>query len=119
MLKSDLVLRLKARYPHLYERDIEKVINAILEQIIRALAQGDRVELRGFGAFSTKRYKARNGRNPRSGAAVFVPAKALPYFRTGKEMRKRLNRSENDMPKGVLEAKSSASGGGLTGSAHE
>jgi len=109
MLKSDLVLRLKARYPHLYERDIEKVINAILEQIIRALAQGDRVELRGFGAFSTKRYKARNGRNPRSGAAVFVPAKALPYFKTGKEMRKRLNQPESDVPK-VLEAKSSAGG---------
>ena len=97
MLKPDLVLRLRARYPHLYERDIERVINAILGQIIEALARGDRVELRGFGAFSVKWHKARNGRNPRTGAAVYVPAKALPYFRTGKEMRKRLNRSENDM----------------------
>jgi integration host factor subunit beta len=94
MIKSELVLRLKARLPHLYERDIEKVINAILGQIISALAQGDRVELRGFGAFSVKRRKARNGRNPRSGAAVFVPAKAHAYFKTGKEMRERLNRSE-------------------------
>jgi integration host factor subunit beta len=99
MIKSELVLRLRAQLPHLYQRDIERVIDAILGQIIGALAQGDRLELRGFGAFSTKRYKARNGRNPRSGAAVFVPEKALPYFRTGKEMRKRLNRSENDMPK--------------------
>jgi integration host factor subunit beta len=96
MLKPDLVLRLMPRYPHLYQRDIEKVIDTILGQITRALARGGRVELRGFGAFSTKRYKARNGRNPRSGAAVFVPAKALPHFRAGKEMRKLLN---NDMPK--------------------
>jgi integration host factor subunit beta len=100
MLKPELVLRLKARYPHLYERDIEKVINAILEQIIEALARGDRVELRGFGAFSVKRREARNGRNPRTGAAVFVSAKARPYFKTGKELRERLNRSENDMPQG-------------------
>jgi integration host factor subunit beta len=99
MLKSELVLRLRARYPHLYERDIEKVINAILEQIIEALAQGDRVELRGFGAFSARRREARNGRNPRTGAAVSISAKALPFFRTGKELRKRINRSENDMPK--------------------
>jgi integration host factor subunit beta len=98
MLKSELVLRLRARY-HLYERDIEKVINAILEQIIEALAQGDRVELRGFGAFSARRREARNGRNPRTGAAVSISAKALPFFRTGKELRKRINRSDNDMPK--------------------
>jgi integration host factor subunit beta len=97
MIKSELVQLLKARLPHLYERDIEKVLDAILGQIISALAQGDRVELRGFGAFSVKRRKARNGRNPRSGAAVFVPPKALPYFKTGKEMRKRLNRSENEL----------------------
>src|SRR6516165_1473457 len=99
MIKSELVLRLRARYPHLYQRDIERVVDAIFNQIIGALARGDRVELRGFGAFSTKRYKARNGRNPRTGAAVYVPAKALPYFRTGKEMRKRLNPGQkNDMP---------------------
>jgi integration host factor subunit beta len=100
MLKSELVLHLKARHPHLYERDIEKVINAILEQIIEALARGGRVELRGFGAFYVRRRKARNGRNPRTGAPVFVSAKARPYFRTSKELRERLNRSENDMPQG-------------------
>ena len=91
MVKSELVLRLMARYPHLYKRDIEKVINAILEQIIGALAQGDRVELRGFGTFSTRRHEARIGRNPRTGAAVSLSARALPFFRTGKELHKRLN----------------------------
>ena len=100
MIKSELVLRLAARHPHLYQRDIDNVVNAILEQIIAALARGDRVELRGFGAFSARRRESRNGRNPRTGAAVFVSAKALPFFRTGKELRKRLNRSENDMPEG-------------------
>ena len=108
MIKSELVLRLRARLPHLYQRDIERVIDAILEQITRGLAQGDRVELRGFGAFFTKRHKARNGRNPRTGAAVLVSAKARPFFRTGKELRQRLNQSENDLPK--VEAKSSAGG---------
>jgi integration host factor subunit beta len=97
MLKSELVLRLRARYPHLYERDIEKIVKVVLEQIIGALARGDRVELRGFGAFTARRREARNGRNPRTGAAVSVSAKALPFFKTGKEMRKRLNRSENDI----------------------
>jgi integration host factor subunit beta len=100
MLKSELVLRLRAWYPHLYERDIEKVINAILEKIIESLARGGRVELRGFGVLFVKQREARNGRNPKTGAAVSVSAKALPFFRTVKEMRKRLNRSENDMPKG-------------------
>ena len=100
MIKSELVLRLAAWHPHLYQRDIDNVVNAIFEQITAALARGDRVELRGFGAFSARRRESRNGRNPRTGAAVFVSAKALPFFRTGKELRKRLNQSENDMPKG-------------------
>ena len=73
MIKSELITRLRARCPHLSERAVEKVVDTILEQITEALRQGDRVELRGFGAFSVKRRKARNGRNPRSGAAVFVP----------------------------------------------
>jgi len=100
MIKSELVKRLMAQCPHLYERDIEKIVNVILEQITGALRQGDRVELRGFGAFTARRREARNGRNPRTGAAVSISAKALPFFKTGKEMRQRLNRSENDMPKG-------------------
>ena len=94
MVKSELVLRLRAQLPHLYQRDIERVIDAILEQITRGLAQGDRVELRGFGAFTARRREARNGRNPRTGVAVSVSAKALPFFKTGKEMRERLNRSK-------------------------
>ena len=100
MIKSELVKRLMAQCPHLYERDIEKIVNVILEQITGALRQGDRVELRGFGACTARRREARNGRNPRTGAAVSISAKALPFFKTGKEMRQRLNRSENDMPKG-------------------
>ena len=99
MIKSELVKRLMAQCPHLYERDIEKIVNVILEQITGALRQGDRVELRGFGAFTARRREARNGRNPRTGAAVSISAKALPFFKTGKEMRQRLNRSENDTPK--------------------
>jgi integration host factor subunit beta len=100
MLKPDLVRRLMAQCPHLYERDIEKVVNAILEQITGALRRGDRVELRGFGVFAARRRKARNGRNPKTGAAVSISAKALPFFKAGKEMRHRLNGSGNDMPKG-------------------
>ena len=92
MLKSDLVRRLMVQCPHLYERDIEKVVNAILEEITGALARRDRVELRGFGAFTAKRREAHEGRNPRTGAAVSVPVKALPFFKPGKEMRERLNR---------------------------
>ena len=85
MIKSELVKRLMARCPHLYERDIEKIVNVILEQITGALRQGDRVELRGFGAFTARRREARNGRNPRTGAAVSISAKALPFFKTGKD----------------------------------
>jgi len=92
MLKSDLVQRVAVQNPHLYQRDIEKIVNAILDEIVGALRQGDRVELRGFGAFSTKLREARQGRNPRTGAVVSVAKKATPYFKTGKEMRARLNR---------------------------
>jgi integration host factor subunit beta len=92
MLKSDLVQRIASHNPHLYQRDIEKIISAIFEQIIEALRRGDRVELRGFGAFSTKVRGARQGRNPRTGAVASVTKKALPAFRPGKEMHARLNR---------------------------
>jgi integration host factor subunit beta len=94
MIKSELVKRLRARCPHLSERDIETVINTILEQISEALARGNRVEVRGFGVLFVKQREARNGRNPKTGAAVSVSARAVPAFRTGKEMRERLNRSE-------------------------
>ena len=92
MLKSELLKRISAQNPHLYDRDIEKVVNAIVDEMVEALRRGDRVELRGFGAFSAKLRGPRQGRNPRTGAAVAVAKKAVPLFKTGKEMRERLNR---------------------------
>ena len=90
MIKSELVQRIATRNPHLYQRDVENIVNAILDEITNALARGDRVELRGFGAFSVKRRDARVGRNPRTGAPVSVEEKSVPFFKTGKEMRERL-----------------------------
>ncbi len=91
MIKSELVLKIAEQNPHLYQRDVEKIVNAILDTIADALARGDRVELRGFGAFSVKKRDARVGRNPRTGETVSVSEKAVPVFKTGKEMRNRLN----------------------------
>jgi integration host factor subunit beta len=92
MLKTDLIQRVAAQNPHLYQRDVEKIVSAIFDEIVEALRRGDRVELRGFGAFSTKLRGPRQGRNPRTGVVVQVAKKAVPYFKTGKEMRARLNR---------------------------
>jgi integration host factor subunit beta len=92
MLRSELVQRISRQNPHLYERDIEKVVSAILDEMVEALRRGDRIELRGFGAFSAKVRGARQGRNPKTGVAVAVGRKTIPYFKTGKEMRARLNR---------------------------
>ena len=92
MIKSELIQRISSQNPHLYQRDIEKIVNALLDEIVQALRRGDRVELRGFGVFSAKLRGARTGRNPRTGAAVAVAKRALPFFKTGKEMRARLNR---------------------------
>jgi integration host factor subunit beta len=91
MIKSELVQRISTQNPHLYQRDVENIVNAILGEIVAALARGDRVELRGFGAFSTKQRMARTGRNPRTGDKVPVNEKSVPFFKTGKEMRERLN----------------------------
>ncbi len=91
MIKSELVQRIAERNPHLYLRDVENIVNAILDEITGALARGDRVELRGFGAFSVKKRDARLGRNPRTGENVEVEEKVVPFFKTGKEMRERLN----------------------------
>ena len=91
MIKSELVQKIAGRNPHLYQRDVENIVNAILNEITEALTRGDRVELRGFGAFSTKQRKPRQGRNPRTGAHVAVEEKIVPFFKTGKEMRERLN----------------------------
>ena len=91
MIRSDLVLRLAAQNPHLYERDCEKVVRAILDRISDALAAGDRVELRGFGSLAIVEQRARMGCNPRTGALVPVAAKSKLVFKAGKEMRGRLN----------------------------
>ena len=91
MTKSELILKLAERNPHLYHRDVERIVTAIFDEITQALARGDRVELRGFGAFSVKHRDSRVGRNPRTGASVEVSEKAVPYFKTGKQLRDQLN----------------------------
>jgi integration host factor subunit beta len=93
VIKSELVQRIAARNPHLYQRDVEEIIDAIVCRIADALARGGRVELRGFGAFSTRQRQARTGRNPRTGDRVPVIEKFAPFFKTGREMRGRLNRA--------------------------
>ena len=92
MIKSGLVQTLAEQNPHLYQRDVEKIVNTVLDGIGDALAKGNRVELRGFGAFSVKEREARMGRNPRTGEAVPVERKWVPFFKTGKDLRERLNR---------------------------
>jgi len=91
MIKSELVGRLAQRYPHLYHRDVERIVSTLLEEIAQALSDGRRVELRGFGVFSVKIRSSRTGRNPRTGQPVSVVQKRAPFFRTGKELRERLN----------------------------
>jgi integration host factor subunit beta len=93
MIKSELVSQIAQANPHLYQRDVERIVNTVFDEISTTLARGDRVELRGFGAFSVKRRPARMGRNPRTGDPVDVEAKRAPFFKTGKEMRERLNNS--------------------------
>jgi integration host factor subunit beta len=91
VIKSELIQEIAATNPHLFHRDVERIVNVIFDEIIEALARGDRVELRGFGAFTVKHRAPRVGRNPRTGAAVPVDEKFVPFFKTGKELRERLN----------------------------
>ena len=91
MTRSQLILRLAAQNPHLVHREVELLVNAIFETIAAGLARGERVELRGFGSFTVKEHPPRVGRNPRTGEAVQVPAKRRPYFKSGLELRRRLN----------------------------
>lgn len=91
MIKSELIQMIADKNPHLYQRDVENIVNAILGEITEALANGDRVELRGFGAFSVKNRQPRLGRNPKTGEKVEVEEKWVPFFKTGKELRERLN----------------------------
>jgi len=93
MTKSELIQRIAEQNPHLYHRDVERIVSTIFDEVAEALARGDRVELRGFGAFSVKRREARVGRNPRTGESVHVSEKYIPFFKTGKQLRERLNTS--------------------------
>ena len=97
MVKSELIMRLAEMNPHLYQRDIERIVSTIFDEISNALARGDRVELRGFGAFSVKQRAARVARNPRTGEAVRVTEKHVPFFKTGKELRQSLNGDDDAM----------------------
>ena len=94
MCKSELVQRLHAKCPHLYQRDVERIVNIVLGEIVEAFRNGDRVELRGFGTFTAKERIARTGRNPRTGTAVEVTAKKAVAFKPGKEIRQRLKKPE-------------------------
>jgi integration host factor subunit beta len=107
MIKSELIEKLAEVNPHLMQRDVVKVVNVIFDEITNALTKGDRVELRGFGAFSVKHRPSRTGRNPRTGTQVDVTEKFVPYFKTGKELRLRLNPPEGapGKPKGRKKAK--------------
>ena len=91
MTKSELIMRLAEKNPHRYYRDVERIVSTIFDEIAAALSRGDRVELRGFGALSVKKRNARIGRNPRTGESVNVAEKHVPFFKTGKHLRQRLN----------------------------
>jgi len=91
MIRSELIQTIADQNPHLFQRDVERIVNTIFEEITDAMARGGRVELRGFGAFSVKKRDARVGRNPRTGEAVDVDAKSVPFFKTGKLLSDRLN----------------------------
>jgi integration host factor subunit beta len=91
MVKSELIARLAELNPHLYQRDVERIVSTIFDEISMALARGDRIELRGFGTFSVKQRQPRTARNPRTGQSVYVGEKHIPFFKTGKELRRRLN----------------------------
>ena len=91
MIRSELIQKLADEIPHLFQRDVERIVNTIFDEITETMARGDRVELRGFGAFSVKKRDSRVGRNPRTGASVAVAEKHVPFFKTGKLLRDRLN----------------------------
>ncbi len=101
MTKSELIAELANANPHLTSEDVETIVGTIFDEITSALARGARVELRGFGAFTVKKREARTGRNPRTGEAVSVDEKIVPFFKAGKELRERVNR-------GVKPARASA-----------
>jgi integration host factor subunit beta len=91
MIRSELIQKIADDNPHLYQRDVERIVNTIFDEITTTMSRGDRVELRGFGAFSVKKRDSRVGRNPRTGETVNVEEKHVPFFKTGKLLRDRLN----------------------------
>ncbi len=91
MIRSELIQKIAEDNPHLFQRDVERIVTTIFDEITAAMVRGDRVELRGFGAFSVKKRDGRTGRNPRTGEAVEVEEKHVPFFKTGKLLRDRLN----------------------------
>ena len=95
MIRSELIQKIADENTHLYQRDVERIVNTVFEEIVDAVASGNRVELRGFGAFSVKKRDARTGRNPRTGESVHVEEKHVPFFKTGKLLRDRLNGNES------------------------
>ena len=103
MTKRDLIDEVNKRFPHLSRRDSEVIINAIFDSMVDALAQGDRIEIRGFGSFVVKHRRARQGRNPKSGALVSVAAKRVPFFKVGKELRLRVDGKSIELEEGVSE----------------
>jgi integration host factor subunit beta len=97
MLKSELIQKMAEKNTHLYAQDLDRIVNIVLGEIVQALKDGDRVELRGFGIFSVKARDGRKGRNPRTGTPVVVDAKRAPCFKLGKELHKRLNEAKPDV----------------------
>ncbi len=110
MLKSELINKIAGSNPHLFQRDVERIVNVVFEEIVEALARGQRVELRGFGAFTVKHRAARTGRNPRTGTTVSVDEKFVPFFKTGKELREKLNEkaAKTATPKATAKAPAAA-----------
>lgn len=96
MLRSELLEHLQREFPDLPGRTVEGMLDAILEEVCEALSRGDRVELRGFGAFSVRDRRPRSGRNPRTGESVSVDGKRVPFFKPGKELRERVNQAPGD-----------------------
>jgi integration host factor subunit beta len=105
MIKSELIQKIANANPHLFHRDIEKIVNVLFDEIVATLARGDRVELRGFGAFTVKHRAPRVGRNPRTGTTVSVDEKFVPFFKTGKELRERLNNKPSPVAKAGRKSK--------------
>jgi integration host factor subunit beta len=99
MTKSELIAELASANPHLLSRDVELIVSTIFDEVTAALARGERVELRGFGAFTVKQRVARTGRNPRTGESVPVDEKVVPFFKAGKELRERVNQGSTPRPR--------------------